>query len=183
MLISSPSASVLYALYWLRRARRLLLATHLSSRLLVWLLSAGALALACGPHVASNESNAATEARRPVDPPTAGPLATSLNVSVENGVTLTLNITNTSERRVELTFPSGQTHDFAVLDSAGKVVWQWSEGRLFTQAMQNKLLTSRESAKYQERWNAQGLVGKFTAVATLRSTNFPIEERIEFTLP
>ncbi len=133
--------------------------------------------------MASNESNAATETRPRTDAPIGGPLATSLNVSVEDGVTLTLNITNTSERRVELTFPSGQTHDFAVLDSAGKVVWQWSEGRLFTQAMQNKLLTSRESAKYQEKWNAAGLAGKFTAVATLRSTNYPVEERIEFTLP
>lgn len=161
----------------------------ISSRVLVWILGAGALALACGPHVASNEGANATETIREGTPAadSASPLATSLNVSLDKSdaqsVTLTLNITNASDKRVELTFPSGQTHDFVVLDSTGTVVWKWSEGRLFTQAMQNKLLTSKESAKFEEKWNAEKVQGRFTAVATLRSSNFPVEEKIEFTLP
>ena len=161
----------------------------LPSRLTAWLLGAGALALACGPHVASNEGANATEAIRDAKPAPEGtsPLATSLNVSVDKhndqSVTLTLNITNAGDKRIELNFPSGQTHDFVVLDSAGAVVWKWSEGRLFTQAMQNKLLTSRESAKFEEKWNAGNAQGHFTVVATLRSSNYPIDEKVEITLP
>jgi hypothetical protein len=168
---------------------RAIVVRSFSSRLLLWIAGAGALALACGPHVASNEGANATETIREGAPAadSASPLATSLNVSLDKSdaqsVTLTLNITNASDKRVELTFPSGQTHDFVVLDSAGTVVWKWSEGRLFTQAMQNKLLTSRESAKFEETWNAAKAQGRFTAVATLRSSNYPIEEKLEFTLP
>jgi hypothetical protein len=186
MLISCPTPSRWSAVHRFRRAPSAHpLPRSASSRLVAWLLGAGALALACGPHVASRDSDAnATETMRGGEADTgSSPLATSLNVSVNEGVVLTLHVTNTSDKRLEITFPSGQTHDFAVLDSAGKVVWQWSEDRLFTQAIQNKLLTPRESAKFEERWNASGLTGKFVAVATLRSTNYPVEERIEFTLP
>ncbi len=155
----------------------------LSSRLLIALLGAGALALACGPHVASTDSDANAETPGNVQPNDGTPLATSLDVSVRDDVTLTLHVTNTSGKRVELTFPSGQTHEFVVVDSTGKEVWRWSNGRLFTQAIQNKLLTSKESAKYEETWDPSQATGKFTAIARLVSSNYPIEERVEFTLP
>lgn len=154
-----------------------------SSRLLVVLLGAGALALACGPHVASTDADANAETPATAQPPSDAPLATSLNVTVRDNVTFTLHVTNTSGKRVELTFPSGMTHDFVVLDSTGNEVWRWSEGRLFTQAIQNKLLTSKESAKYEEAWNPTRVTGKFTAVARLNSSNYPVEERVEFALP
>jgi hypothetical protein len=155
----------------------------LSSRLIVALLGAGALALACGPHVASTDSDANAETPGNVQPDPDTPLASSLDVSVNNEVTFTLHVTNTSGKHVELTFPSGQTHEFVVLDSIGREVWRWSSGRLFTQAIQNKLLGSRESAKYEETWDPTKAAGKFTAVARLNSTNYPVEERVEFTLP
>jgi len=184
MLISSPSAVLVRLVCRLRRpVLGSKVVRSLSSRLLVALLGAGALALACGPHVASTESEANAETPSNVQPNDGTPLATSLDVSVHENVTFTLHVTNTSGKRVELTFPSGQTHEFVVLDSIGREVWRWSNGRLFTQAIQNKLLTSKESAKYEETWDPSKAAGKFTAVARLNSSNYPIEERVEFTLP
>lgn len=160
----------------------------MTSRLLIWLLCAGALALACGPHARHNESAASTTDARPDRPPAAAAsdprvLATSANVAVNKGVAFTLHVTNVADHAVELDFPSGQTHDFVVIDSLGREVWRWSDGRLFTQAFQNKFLDSKETATYAERWDGRGRRGRFTAIALLKSSNHPVEERISFTLP
>ena len=107
-----------------------------------------------------------------------------LNVSAQpEGVSFALKVTNESSRRLELNFPDGYTHDVTVLDAAGRTVWRWSNGRLFTQAMRNKMLGANESYELSERWNPEGRSGSFTAVVELRSSNFPVTERAGFTLP
>jgi hypothetical protein len=156
----------------------------MTSRLWTLLLLGGALALACGPRARSTD--------QPVDLPAGAgrttfdrdkPLATSLNVSVRDGVTLALHVTNVTGKQLELAFASGQTHDFVVLDSAGRELWRWSSDRMFTQALQSKLLDPRETVSFEERWDPRGLRGTFTALGILKSTNFPLEERVAFTLP
>ncbi|HEU4643472.1 MAG TPA: BsuPI-related putative proteinase inhibitor [Gemmatimonadaceae bacterium] len=156
----------------------------MTSRLLIWLLCAGALVLACGPHARHNESSASTTDARPATPvPDDRALATSANVKVEHGVAFSLHVTNLADHAVELDFPSGQTHDFVVIDSLGREVWRWSDGRLFTQAFQNRLLDTKETATYEEHWDGRGRRGHFTAIALLKSSNHPVEERVSFTLP
>lgn len=110
-------------------------------------------------------------------------LATSLNVSVKDGVTLAFHVTNTTSQQVELDFRSGQTYDFVVVDSVGKELWRWSEGRMFTQALQNKLLRPRETLTFEERWTSPPRSGTFTALGSLTSNNHPVSERVSFTLP
>jgi hypothetical protein len=160
----------------------------ITSRLIIWLLCAGALVLACGPHAHHNESAANAADAPPVEktttpPPDGQVLATSANVSVSESVALSLHVTNLADHSVELDFPNGQTHDFVVLDSSGHELWRWSNGRMFTQALQNKLLGSTETVTYEESWNPHGLHGEFTLLAILRSSNFPKEERVGFTVP
>lgn len=158
----------------------------MSSRFFIVLLCAGAIALACGPLARSNDANSGdAEAAQsvPVDPSDDSPLATSVNVSVGEQITLGLHVTNRTDRRLEVTFPSGQTHDFVVLDSIGREVWRWSQERMFTQAMQNRMIGTRETLSYEERWDPAGRTGTFTAVGVLTSTTHPIEERVAFTLP
>jgi hypothetical protein len=98
-------------------------------------------------------------------------------------VRFALNVTNLGEKRVELAFPSGQTYDFVVSDTLGREVWRWGTGRLFTQALQNKLLGEGDTMAVSERWEPAELHGKYVAVATLHSSNYPIQERVEFVLP
>lgn len=108
----------------------------------------------------------------------------TLAIDTTGGVVVfNLRLTNESGRRLELNFPDGYTHDVTVLDAAGREVWRWSDGRLFTQAMRNKLLGADESFEVRERWSPDGRRGTFTAVVELRSTNFPIAERAGFRLP
>jgi hypothetical protein len=109
-------------------------------------------------------------------------LASSLNVTVRDGVNFALELRNNTNRMVELRFPSGMTHDFFVLDESGKEVWRWSNGRMFTQALQNKLIKSKDNAVFTDTWIPSNAHGKFTAVAVLASDNHPVEERVEFAL-
>ena len=173
------------------------------SRFVVPILCAAAIVFACGPRSHAGDSAAAATAAA-ASPASArhtaaatnhhapkGPvIASSLDVTVAgaahadpSAVTLTFHVTNNSDKHLELTFPSGQTHDFAVLDSSGKVVWRWSADRMFTQALQNRLLEAGETTTFDGRWQPRDARGRFTAVATLRSDNYPVESRVEFSLP
>lgn len=155
------------------------------SRLLVLLLCAGALVLACGPRAHSNAESSTSEragALRAGDD-SGKVLATSLNVSVERGVQFAFHVTNNSEKKIELRFPSGQTHDFVVLDSIGREVWSWAAQQMFTQAMQTRMLGARETMRVEEEWDPAGKQGTFTVVARLTSKSHPLEEKVEFALP
>ena len=159
----------------------------MSLKLVFLFLLAGAIVLIVGPRASRNETVASTRESHPVPPilRTSGgaPLTSSADVSVRDGVALALHITNTTDRAVEINFPSGATHDFVVVDSTGREVWRWSVGRLFTQAIQNKLLGAHETITFEERWNApSGTTGQFTLIAQLKSSNHPLEQHVAFTL-
>lgn len=133
--------------------------------------------VACGPRSRAGESSSTQKVSIPSD----GPLASSLNVSVGqgSGVKLHFEVTNTSGSRIELVFPNAKTHDFAVLDTTGRELWRWSEGRMFTQAIQTKLLGTGETVKYEDEWDTTLPAGRYVAVATLESDE-EIEQRVEF---
>jgi hypothetical protein len=54
---------------------------------------------------------------------------------------------------------------------------------MFTQTVRNKLLASQETVTYTEHWQPGNRSGRYVAVATLASSNHPVVERVEFTLP
>jgi hypothetical protein len=141
------------------------------------LLVPALFAYACGPRPPAKE----THVRKPGN--TAQALAAKLDVAVANGVHLAFHVSNEASKAVELNFPSGHTHDFVVTDTTGREVWKWSEGRLFTQAMQNKVLGREESVAYRADWNPGALHGTYIAVVSLRSENHPMEQRVRFDIP
>jgi len=94
-----------------------------------------------------------------------------------------LNVKNNTTKMLEIQFPDGQTHDFVVLDFAGKEIWRWSEGRMFTSAMRSETLKGKEDTVFEESWSTKGQHGSFTAVAILKSNNFPVESSVQFVLP
>ena len=163
----------------------------MKSSYLVPLLCAAAIAFACGPRPHSGEAAATATAATPAVPKSsatrgahAPSIASSLDVSVKEGVGFVFHVTNNSSKAIELRFPSGQTHDFVVVDAAGREVWRWSDERMFTQALRNTVLDAGETKSYDGQWfTAAPIRGTFTAVATLKSSNHPIETRVEFTVP
>lgn len=167
-------------------------------RIVPALLCAAAIALACAPRpraaaqamqAVSSQTRLSTAA--PATTPvrrrsrTVRPASIDATFDVRGGaeVSLALRVTNTGGKHTELRFPSGATHDFVVLDSVGREVWRWSQDRMFTQAVQTRLLDSDESTTYDATWDATGHHGTYTVVATLASDNWPIERRVTITLP
>ena len=155
----------------------------MKTRLIVSLFACGLVAFACGPRTRTSESTAPTVTVRQKHAPLSAPLVANLGVEVTDEVTFALAITNASVKGVELDFPNSQTHDFTVLDSAGTEVWRWSRTRMFTSAFMTKPLGSDDASVYEDSWSPEGRHGRFTVVATLASSNYPLEQRAEFTLP
>ena len=114
-------------------------------------------------------------------------LASKFDVAVAaHEVRLALVVTNVGNKHAELDFPSGQSYDFVVVDSAGHEVWRWGQGRMFTQSVQNHQLGTHDTMRVSEAWSPAKMSakpGRYTAIATLNSTNYPVEERAEFVLP
>jgi hypothetical protein len=175
----------------------------MNTRLIVVLLCAGALAFACGPrtHVAEPASLANAEAVMPAGntsslKTSAAPsrrhaadqrgkndeikLDSRFHVDVAaNEVRFALAVTNVAGKHVEVKFPSGQSYDFVVVDSVGREVWRWGTGRMFTQNMQDKQLGAGDAMQVSEAWKHPA-AGRYTAIATLKSANYPVEQRVDF---
>ena len=176
----------------------------MNTRLIISLLCAGALAFACGPrssteapttlaaalpfHARDAKAAVAAAQPRPKSVKTRGEktdakLDSRLNVSIaRNDVQLALDVRNVGGKYAELKFPTGQSYDFVVVDSLGKEVWRWSQRRMFTQGMQNRQLGAGESMELAETWKRGVRPGRYTAIATLRSSNFPVEQRVDFVM-
>lgn len=160
----------------------------MNTRLLISLLCAGAVALACGSlsrrdtSVAHKTSSMRHSIRKTSDadaPNVNGNFA----VNVEpHALHFALNLTNDSNKHVELSFPNGQQYDFTVLDSVGREVYRWGAGRMFTQSVQNKLIGGEKTMHIDERAEMTLPHGKYIAVATLRSSNFPMTQSSTFAL-
>jgi hypothetical protein len=165
--------------------------------LLIPLLCIGAVAFACGPRShseASLVSMSVAEAIRPT-PKSQQPsrpkrkdtsvtkITPSFAVKVDHStLRFSLDVSNVGKKNVELTFPDGQTHDFVVLDSIGREVYRWGAERMFTQSVQNRTIESGETMHIAEHATPSLPQGSYVAVATLRSSNFPMQERVAFEL-
>ena len=103
--------------------------------------------------------------------------------ATDSSVRLAMHVANTTKKRVEITFPSGQTYDFVVLDTLGRELWRWGNGRMFTQTLRNKLLGGGEAMDLEETMTVGSLPpGRYIARAVLTSENYPLVEQAEFTI-
>ena len=168
----------------------------MNTRLIIASLCAGALAFACGPRSQSEAPEAmataqrtqrvallepTTRASRATTPPSEVKLDTRFTVDVaDQTVRFALDVRNVGKKHAEVNFPNGQSYDFVVVDSVGREVWHWSASRMFTQSLQNKQLGAGEAMEVHEAWQPPAAAGRYVAIATLKSSNYPVEQRAEF---
>lgn len=170
----------------------------MNTRLLIPLLLAGAVALACGSRSRTEASAttpaahaAETSAVRKAPARVARSAADTSPVRIAPVFVVTTNqkslrfnlaIRNEGKKHVELAFPNGQEYDFAVVDGRGKEVYRWGNGRMFTQSRQNRMLDGGDTLRIEESATPALAPGSYVAVATLHSSNYPVEQRVAFQL-
>ncbi len=153
----------------------------MNTRLVTSALCAGALVIACRSHARNEAASAPAKVSHHTD--ASGKLSTSVAARPQGkNVKLALRISNTTAKRLELSFPNGQSYDFVVVDSSGNEIWRWGKGRMFTRTLRNKYIERGESLEIAERWNNVPGPGRYAVIATLTSSNYPVSERIEFTV-
>jgi intracellular proteinase inhibitor BsuPI len=155
----------------------------MDNRLILPLLCAASVAFAAAPF--SHDEKSIATARHSAEK--SAPIVTTFDVTRPRDdaekLRFSLSIHNNTSKMLELRFPDGQTHDFVVKDFAGKEIWRWSDGRMFTSAMRSETLKGKGETNFSESWETKGQHGSFTAVAILRSENFPVESTVQFVLP
>ena len=102
-------------------------------------------------------------------------------VEVPGGHKFVLNVFNTSDKLLPFDFTSGQTYDFAVIDSlTGQEVWRWSRRMFFTQVLRKEAIRPSKNWTFEVTWNNRDNdlnpvePGKY-AVVGIVSTQPPIE--------
>lgn len=104
----------------------------------------------------------------------------ALNVTVGDDVRFEFEVTNASDEPVEVTFRDAGKVDFAVLED-GEEIWRWSDGRMFTQALETAQFLPGERATFEEEWPSPR-PGDFTAVAELHVRETDLRAQTPFSV-
>ena len=93
----------------------------------------------------------------------------------DGGLYLSLLITNSTNKSVEITHASQQLYDFVVLDKGGKELYRWSEGRMFAMYVANTAIPANKSVVFTDLIEAEDYskikVSAFTVKAYLTGTS------------
>lgn len=79
--------------------------------------------------------------------------------TVGEPIAVTLTLTNVGNEPATFQFNTGQIYDFVVARS-GVIVWRWSQGKAFTQALTVLTLRPGEARRFQEQWNQRDAQGR-----------------------
>jgi hypothetical protein len=150
----------------------------MNRRHVVIILACAAVIFACAPRARVSSAGDTRQPQPPHQPAvasqpaahatTADGLAVTLTqINAAHATSFSLRVTNPG-KRTEVRFPSGKTHDFVVLDDKDREVWRWSNGRLFTQALQTRQLKTGDAMHYDATWTG-ATPGTYHVVAMLNS--------------
>ena len=94
-------------------------------------------------------------------------------------VRMTFRVVNTSSKSVTYNFGSGQRFDITATNAAGTQVWNWAQGKLFTQNLSSLPVAPGKALTYNAVWNGRDASGHplppgvYTLSAHLVSDNQP----------
>ncbi len=88
------------------------------------------------------------------------------------------SLTNTGDKPLILGFNSGQQYEVTVKNSDGKVVYSYSDGKMFTQQLTTKELEGKQVLPGKETWNKVKEPGEYSVQITFLITSIndqPVE--------
>ncbi|QSG01442.1 BsuPI-related putative proteinase inhibitor [Natranaeroarchaeum sulfidigenes] len=94
-------------------------------------------------------------------------LEPALSATIDRDVTFRLTVTNAGSTPVELTFRDGRRADIVVYGATtDEECWRWSDGKLFTQAIERVTLAPGDQFEREYVWSDPPS-GEYVAVAAL----------------
>lgn len=94
-----------------------------------------------------------------------------------------LDLTNTGSDDVTANFRDGQSAEFEVFRGS-ELIWRWSDGQMFTQAVRRDRLEPGATRRYEAVWEVPTeLSGEFVATGRWLATDHSVEQSTRFTLP
>jgi hypothetical protein len=78
--------------------------------------------------------------------------------AVREPIVMTLIVRNTTDRTLNLTFPTAQRYDF-IVRKGQHILWQWGHERMFAQVIGRLALAPRDSITYELTWDQRTLEG------------------------
>jgi len=106
---------------------------------------------------------------------------------VAGGTKFLLTVINSTDKLVPLSFRSGQTYDFAVVDaSTGQEIWRWSRRQYFSQVLRQEALRPNRNLMYEVTWNHRDndlnvvTPGKYKVIGSLSIQPFLESEPVGF---
>jgi hypothetical protein len=80
-------------------------------------------------------------------------IVTKLEVSKQNdAIVFHLRVENHHNERVKLVFSSGKTYEMIVKNEQGTTVYDSSQGKMYTQAFQEKTIEAGEEISWEDTW-------------------------------
>lgn len=76
-----------------------------------------------------------------------------------NGLNMTLKVVNQGSKPLILEHTSGQKYDFELLDADKKSIYKWSDGKMFTQMLENTNISKANSLEFSEMLSYKGNEG------------------------
>ena len=107
-------------------------------------------------------------------------LSCKVEVSVKKPkATFTLTVANAGEKEVPLKTKTSQKYDFVIKDSTGKIVWQWSKGKVFSQVIADVSVSPKGELGFTEKWDYKDLEDKRIVPAKYKVQGIVLEEKKE----
>ncbi len=133
------------------------------------------LASGCGTSDVVTNGNTGEEESEETTSPSIDLSDFSTMVEIEptkEKATFQITYTNNSDEDVDLTFSSGQKFEIVVRNSAGNEVYRYSEGKMFTMALEMLKLKAGENLTFQDQWDytqdgKRVEAGEYKVVATV----------------
>lgn len=130
------------------------------------------------PNVKEEEANVEVENEK-LD------LQVDVNVTAQQAEFIITLINHTNELK-KLEFPTNQKYEIIVKDESDREVYRYSEGKMFTQAIEIALIKQGEKIEWHEMWefsDGNSKPGKYVAeVSIVANENKQLVKKLPFTI-